>query len=83
MDIDLLAAIVIAVIVVVAGLLAIHHWGPGRYREWVRCPERKVEAQILVERREGSFATLTPPDIVACSLLPEGKVDCGKKCLQF
>ena len=45
MDIDLLAIIIIAVIIVVAGLLAIHHWGPGRDREWVRCPERKVEAR--------------------------------------
>ena len=83
MTIDLLAAIVLAVAVVAAGLLAIHHWGPGRSREWVRCPESKVEAQILVERQEGSFAALTTPDVVACSLLPEGQVDCGKKCLQL
>jgi hypothetical protein len=83
MTIDLLAAIVLAVAVVAAGLLAIHHWGPGRFRQWVRCPESKVEAQILLERQEGSFAALTPPDIVACSLLPEGKVDCDKKCLQL
>lgn len=82
MTVDLVVAIIVAAAVVAAGLFAIHRWGPGRYRNWVRCPEKKVDAQILIERQEGSFGALTPPDVAACSLLPEGKVDCDKKCLQ-
>ena len=82
MTTDLLVAIVLAAAAVAAGLLAIHRWGPGRSRNWVHCPEKKVDAQILVERKEGSFGALTPPDVASCSLLPEGKVDCEKKCLR-
>jgi hypothetical protein len=78
---DLLVAIVVAAAVVGGGLYTIHRWGPRREARAVRCPEKKTEAQIVVERREGSFAALMPPDVAACSLLPEGKVDCEKKCL--
>jgi hypothetical protein len=78
---DLFVALVVAVAVIAAGLYAIHRSGPRREPRAVRCPEKKTEAHIVVERREGSFAALMPEDVAACSLLPEGKVDCEKKCL--
>jgi hypothetical protein len=74
-------AILVAAAMVAAGLYAIHHWGPGRKRRWVHCPEKDVDAEVTVERKEGSFAALLPPDVAACSLLPDQKVDCEKKCL--
>ena len=81
MTLDPLLAILLAAVVVAAGLFAIHRWGPGRSRRWVHCPEKDRDAQVLVERKEGSFAALLPPDVVTCSLLPEGKVDCDQECL--
>jgi Flp pilus assembly protein CpaB len=82
MTFDPLFAIIVAAGVVAAGLFAIHRWGPGRSRRWVHCPEKETDAQVLVERKEGSFGALLPPDVVSCSLLPGGPVDCDKACLR-
>ena len=81
MTTDLVLAILGAILVVAAGLYAIYRWGPGRAARVVHCPEKKVAAQVVLERQEGSFGALLEPDITACSLLPEGRVDCEKKCL--
>ena len=82
MTFELVLALIAAAVGVALGLLAIHHWGPRRTRNWVHCPEKNVDARITVERKEGSFAALLPPDVASCSLLPEGDVTCEKKCLR-
>ncbi len=75
-------AVVVGAGVVAAGLYAIHRWGPGARRRAVACPEKKVWADIDVERKEGSFGALTEPDVASCSLLPEGPVTCDKACIR-
>ena len=81
MTTGLLLATVIAVAIVAVGLYLIHRWGPGLTRRSVHCPEKKVQADIAVEQKEGSFGALLKPDVVSCSLFPEGSVECDKKCV--
>lgn len=81
MTTDLLFFCAIAAGVVAAGLYLVYRWGPGVARRRVRCPEKKTQAQVAVLRKEGSFGALVEADVISCSLLPEGPIDCSKKCL--
>lgn len=82
MTTDLLFFGAVAAAVVVAGLYLIHRYGPGVVRRRVRCPEKKTQAQVAVLRKEGSFGALVEADVISCSLVPEGPIDCEKKCLR-
>lgn len=59
----------------------IRRWGPGRSRHWVRCPEHKKRARVLVDYKEGDFGSVRATDVKACSLLPEQPPTCDKECL--
>jgi hypothetical protein len=72
--------VAIAVAVVAFGLYMTNVFGPRVVRRRVYCPEKNLIANIRIEEKEGSFAALEKPDVVACSLLP-GAVDCDKACL--
>ena len=73
-------AVVVALAILTAGGYLIHRWGPGIVRRSLRCPEKNVQAEIEVLRKEGSFGAILNDDVLSCSLLPGG-VDCDKKCL--
>lgn len=60
---------------------AIRRWGPGRARRSVRCPTTSLRARVVVDQGEGDFGSLRVSDVVSCSLLPDGPLTCGKKCL--
>lgn len=79
-------AMVAVEVVAVLGMLAVFalavwYWGPGEREHIVKCPEKKINAKVLVEQREGDFGRLRMADIERCSLLPEGPVACDKACL--
>lgn len=80
---DLIVAGAVGVVLVAWAVVgyAIWRWGPGRGKRSVRCPITRVRAKLLVEQTEGDFGSLRVSDVLACSLLPEGPVTCGKKCL--
>lgn len=61
---------------------AIWKWGPGVRKRSVRCPEKKLKANVLANHREAEFACIRATDVKACSLLPTGGVlTCSKACL--
>ncbi|MFQ5664630.1 MAG: hypothetical protein ACE5HL_12460 [Terriglobia bacterium] len=77
--------VLLEVVAVVAAwmlvLLTIRRWGPGRSRHWVRCPEKKRRAKVVVEYKESEFGRVRAVDVKDCSLLPDQPVDCDKECL--
>ena len=62
-------------------LFSIWRWGPGRAKHSVLCPEKQLRAKLVVEQREGDFGSLRANDVAACSLFPEGPLNCNKECL--
>ena len=75
-------ALALAGLMLAVAAYVIYRLGPGSERRTIICPEKKLIAEIKVVRREGSFATLLPPDVVSCTLIPGGPIDCSKACLQ-
>ena len=82
MTLELTLAIVIAVGTAGVGLYAIYRWGPGMACRRLRCPEKQQRCEIAVLRGEGTFCSLVETDVLACTLLPGGVVDCSKACLR-
>lgn len=60
---------------------AIRHWGPGRVRRRVRCPDKHVPAQLTGLYVEPVFGTIQASDVIQCSLFSGAPVACGKQCL--
>jgi len=60
---------------------AIWKWGPGLRRRSVRCPEKRLEAKVLADQREGDFDCLRVADVKECSLLGSAPPSCGKGCM--
>ena len=81
MNVQILLAVLGVLIVWGVVSLGIRRWGPGRAKRSVLCPVRKLRADVIVEQREGDFGCLRVTDAVACSLFPNGRLDCVKECL--
>ena len=60
---------------------AIWKWGPGLRRRSVRCPEKRVGANVLADQREAEFGCLQVVEVKKCSLIGNAPVACGKGCL--
>lgn len=80
------ANLVLAILAVLAAFtvlgLMIYRWGPGVRTRRVSCPEIKLMASVAFLGREGEFGSLKNVDVVACSLLPPGRLNCPKTCLR-
>ena len=81
MDTALWLAVAGVVSAWVVTFFSIRRWGPGHVRRQVNCPCKGLRANVVVEQREGEFGSLRVADVVACSLLPEAPLSCGKECL--
>ncbi len=55
--------------------------GPGEVHRLVQCPEKHERANLVVLYKEPIWGRLEARDIVSCSLLGEGPVNCGKECM--
>ncbi len=75
-------ALAVAAAIVLAAGFVIRRLGPGVVRRSTHCPEKNVPAKIEILRKEGTWGTLLSADVLACSLLPGGHVDCSKHCLR-
>lgn len=78
-------SVLLAVLVVLSAWIvlffAIRHWGPGRVRRRVRCPDKHLSARLTVHYTEADFGGIRASDVAACSLLPGAPVNCDKECL--
>lgn len=61
---------------------AIRHWGPGRARRRVRCPDKNLPARLTVLYVEPGFGAIRASDVIRCSLFSNAPVACGKQCLR-
>lgn len=61
---------------------AIRHWGPGRARRRVTCPDKNVPAHLTVLYVEPGFGTIQASDVLQCSHFSDAPVACGKQCLR-
>ncbi len=75
-------ALAVAAAIVIVGAYVIRWLGPGVMRRSTRCPEKNVQAEIEILRKEGTWGTLLSADVISCSLLPGGTADCEKHCLR-
>ena len=75
-------ALVVAAAIVLVGGYVIRRLGPGVVRRFTHCPEKNVQAEIEILCKEGTWGTLLSADVIACSLLPDGTVDCSKHCVR-
>jgi len=81
MDSILILEIVAVVVCWIIAAYAIWKWGPGLRKRSVKCPEKKVRAQVMADQREVEFGCLSVADVAACSLFHNEPLSCGKECL--
>ena len=72
-------SVIVVLTIWVAAALAIRHWGPGRVRRRVFCPEKKVPAHVVAVASEAGYGAIRTTDIVKCDLLGPGPVTCEKR----
>ena len=61
--------------------LLIRHYGPGRVKHAVRCPEKNTRAKLEVLYSEPEFGCVKASDVTACSLFGTARLTCDKACL--
>ncbi len=61
--------------------LAIRHYGPGRLKRSLRCPDKSTRAKMVVLYSEREFGSVQASDVTACSLFGTAPVTCEKACL--
>lgn len=81
MSLELWLAIAVVLLAWMAAAFAVRRWGPGLVRRHVRCPEQQRRATVLTMQMEAGYGAIRTSDVLACDLLGNGPVTCGKKCL--
>jgi hypothetical protein len=76
----LLAALVVITASIVL-FASIRHWGPGRARRVVRCPDKHVQAWLTATYIEQGFGSIQASEVTHCSLFPSVPAACRKQCL--
>lgn len=81
MNMEILLAVLGVLSVWGVAVFSFWRWGPGRARRSLLCPVKQQRAAVVLEQKEGDFGCLRVTDALACSLFPDGPLNCGKECV--
>ncbi len=80
-EVPLLLVIFLLLVVWAVAVTFLYNVGPGTVHRLVQCPEKHERANLVVLYKEPVWGRLEAADVMRCSLLSPGPVNCGKECL--
>lgn len=80
-DVPLIVVVFLLLVVWAVAITFLYNVGPGEAHRRVDCPEKHRRANLVVLYKEPIWGRLEASDVLRCSLLSPGPVNCKKECL--